>query len=106
MALTIEERLSVLEMFRYATLGRINALQHMLLDAWLNLLRKSTDDLVPAAEELREKWLENAKKSRPFPGVEPVHLDLVAQEYEEALDNLTQEFVRLTKAARPKADGR
>ena len=105
MALTIEERLSELERFRYAVLGRVNALQNMVLDAWINLLRKSTDDLVPAAEELRKKWLENAKKTRPFPSVDPAHLDLVAQEYEEALDNLTKEFVRLAKAAQPKADG-
>ncbi len=106
MASNIEDRLSELERFRYTMLGRVNALQHMMLDAWVNILRKSTDDLVPAAEELREMWIENAKKPRPFPGADPAHLDLVAQEYEEAMDDMTKEFVRLAKKAAPKADNR
>ncbi len=106
MAHSLEDRVRDLERFRYEMLGRVNALQHMMLDAWINILRKSTDDLVPAAEELREKWLENSKKPRPFPGVDPAHLDLVAQEYEQAMDNLTKEFVRLAKAVAPKADNR
>ena len=106
MAHSLEDRVRDLEGFRYAMLGRVNALQHLMLDAWFNILRKSTDDLVPAAEELREKWLEAAKHRRPFPGVDAAHLELVAQEYEEAMDHLTKEFVRLVTLAAPKAGNR
>ena len=106
MAPSLEDRVRDLERFRYTMLGRVNALQQLMLDAWFNILRKSADDLVPAAQELREMWLENAKEPRPFPGVDPVHLDAVAQEYEKALDDLTKELVRLAIAAAPKSDNR
>ena len=106
MATSLEDRVRDLERFRYAMLGRVNALQHLMLDAWFNILRKSAADFVPAAQELREKWLENAKNPRPFPGVDPAHLDSVAQEFEKALDDLTKELVLLAKAAAPKSDNR
>lgn len=95
---SLEDRIKALEGFRYATLGRVNALQILLLSAWTTLLKHHSDDPVAAAEDMRRRWLQAADvPSRPFPGVDPAHLDAVSQEYREALEELTEILVQIAR---------
>lgn len=93
-----EDRIKALEEFRYAMLGRVNAQHVLLLSAWNTLLKHHSDDPVATAEDMRRLWLQGADApSRPFPGVDPAHLDAVSQEYRAALEELTEELVRLAR---------
>ena len=89
----IEERLR-LERFRYAALGTINAQTTMLADLWCNfIVSHHPDDALAEFERLEAHWLADAAApTRAFPGIEPAYLDLIAQEYEEAIRRLSREM--------------
>ena len=104
MAKYIENRIAKLEEFRYRTLGRVNAIQTLLFDAWLTLLQNHTDDPVAAAEAMRARWMKRADlPDRQFPDADPAHIDLVGQEHMLALDELTAELIRLAHQAKAAA---
>lgn len=95
---SLEDRIKALEGFRHAMLGRVNAQQTLLLSAWSTLLKHHSDDPVATAEGMRRVWLQVADApSRSFPGVDPAHLDAVSQEYRAAIEELTEELVRLAR---------
>ena len=103
---TYEARVRALEGFRYSVLGRVNALQTMLLSAWATLLKLHSDDPLTTAKDMQKQWLAAAKApQRNFIGVDPAHLDAVSQEYEAALEDLTAEFVRMAGSIRPGTKG-
>ena len=94
MADDFDERLRRLERFRYAALGMINAQTTVLNDLWCNfIVLHDADDALAQLERLEAHWLADAAApTRAFPGVEPAHLDLISQEYEEAIRRLTREM--------------
>jgi hypothetical protein len=102
----LEERLKRLERFRYRTLGMISAQNTMLIDLWCNWLQKNDPDLPRTLEKLRNNWLASAERpSEDFHNIDPAHLDLVAQEYRDALVRLTNEMIRRLGLARETGQG-
>jgi hypothetical protein len=95
---TVEERLRALERFRYRALAQINACQTMTMSLWvayLGNLVKPEDDPVAFLERQRAAWLKAAEHpQRAFPGADPASLDLISQEYRDALDALSAELLR------------
>ena len=104
MAITVEARLRALEGTRLAMLGRMNACQTMLVDAWLIIIMKQSKDPLATASDIREKWLKAGNEPRRFPGVDPVHLDAVSQEYGEAMEDLTAQLLQAVRGAVSKGD--
>lgn len=88
---TPEERIRMLEGFRYRMLGRVDAIETIALQACLSILEKHARDPVATAQAMRARWLKAAEAppSGKFPGVDPVHLDAVSQEYRDAIEQLT-----------------
>jgi hypothetical protein len=84
---SLEERVRQLEASNYAVVGRINALQMLVLNALTDMVVRHALDPPQMAERMREIWLGEADAPpRPRPGGDPVHLDLASQEYREALE--------------------
>ncbi len=104
MAVSVEARLRTLEGTRLAMLGRMNACQTMLVDAWLIIIMKQSKDPLATASDIREKWLKAGNEPRRFPGVDPVHLDAVSQEYGEAMEDLTAQLLQAVRGAVSKGD--
>jgi hypothetical protein len=103
---SLEERVRRLERFRYRTLGMISAQNTMLVDLWCNWLEKNDPDVFATLERLRENWLSNAERpNEAFRGVDPAHLDLVAQEYRDALILLTNEMIQKLRQGRGTGPG-
>jgi hypothetical protein len=98
----LEERVRKLERFRYTTLGRMNAYETLTLDLWMQIVEKS-DDPIELAEGLRSHYLKQALSPGSFPGVDPTHLDLVSQEYREALEQVLGHLVKLARVAASKS---
>ena len=82
-------------------IGRLNACQTLLFDVWLNFLAMQSADPVATVDALRTSWLRITEAlDRTFLDLDPAHLDLVNQEYREALDKLTAELVQLARTAK------
>jgi hypothetical protein len=88
---SLEERVRRLERFRYGMLGRVNALTTMLLSLWADYLHTQPADALAAAQNQRALWLEGAERppSHAFRGADPDHLQLISQEYRDALEQLS-----------------
>ena len=104
MAVSVEARLRALEGSRLAMLGRMNAYQTMLVDAWLNIILKQSEDPIVTAKDIGETWLKAGDEPRDFPGVDPAHLDAVSQEYGEAMEDLIAQLLRAVQGAVSKGD--
>jgi len=104
MAVSVEARLRVLEGSRLAMLGRMNACQTMLVDAWLNIILKQSEDPIATAKDIGGKWLKAGDEPRDFPGVDPAHLDAVSQEYGETMEDLTAQLLQAVQGAVSKGD--
>ncbi len=103
MALTVEARLRALEGSRVAMIGRINACQTLVVGLWANVIPKLQGDPVKIAETLRSEWLRGAEKpAREFPGIDPATLDVIGQEYRDAIDDLSSQIVDYFRAKAPK----
>jgi hypothetical protein len=97
-----EERVESLERFRYFALGMFNAQSTMIVDLWCNWLELREPYPLEALDRIRKKWLANAEQldeSFKDVGVDPAHLQLVAQEYQEKLILLTNEMIRKLRLA-------
>jgi hypothetical protein len=90
-----EDRIRALEGFRYEMLGRVNTIETIALQACLSILEKHARDPVATAQAMRARWLKAAEvpPSGRFPGVDPVHLDAVSQEYRDAIEQLTHHLL-------------
>lgn len=106
----LEERLLRLERFRYAMLGRVNALTTMTLTLWGDWLQQQPEGALQALEKQTLLWLQGADDApyAPTKGADPTHLDLVSQEYRDTLEQMTSLLKadaerRLAKSARTKA---
>ena len=99
MAVSVEARLRALEGSRLAMLGRMNAYQTMLVDAWLNIILKQSEDPIVTAKDIGEIWLKAGDEPRDFPGVDPAHLDAVSQEYGEAMEDLIAQLLQAVQGA-------
>lgn len=94
----VEDRLRRLEAFRYAALGTINAQTTIITDLWCNFIAKEPDP-VAIMNRLKAGWLSDAENpTRSFSGVDPAHLDLVSQEYREAIERLADAMLRKLRA--------
>ena len=102
MAITLEDRVRALEGSRLEFLGRLNACQTMLVDGWLNILLKQSEDPVATAEDMKKIWLRAAENPRKFPGVNPATVDAVSQEYVVAMEHLCAQLLEAAQAAAPK----
>src|ERR1700730_10325170 len=90
---SLEDRVRRLEHFRYGMLGRVNALATMHLSLWADYLEKQPGDALAVAERQRTLWFEGAERPPQFPGVDPAHLQLVSQEYHDALGQLSARLI-------------
>ena len=91
---SLEERVRVLEASRYAMIGRINALQTLVINALTDIVIRNAPDPVQTAERMREIWLAAADAlPPPMQGIERVHLDLANQEYREAMDTISADLL-------------
>ena len=91
---SLEERVRVLEASRYAMIGRINALQTLVINALTDIVIRNAPDPVGTAERMREIWLAAADAlPPPMQGSDPVHLDLANQEYREAMDTISADLL-------------
>ncbi len=104
MAVSVEARLRALEGSRLAMLGRMNACQTMLVDAWLNIILKQSEDPVATAKDIGDIWLKAGDEPRDFPGVDPARLDAVSQEYGEAMEDLIAQLLQAVRGAVSKGD--
>jgi hypothetical protein len=90
---SLEERISRLELSRFRTIGRINALTTMLLTLWGEYLENQPGDALEKIECQRQLWLEGAENVPPFPGADPDQLQLISDENRKALDDLSKRLV-------------
>jgi hypothetical protein len=91
---TLETRVRRLEGFRYRMLGMVNAQNALLVDLWCNWLAKNDPEPLVTLEKLRENWLANAERpNEAMRGIEPAHLDVVSQEYRDAVIRLTNDLI-------------
>ena len=91
---SLEERVRVLEASRYVMIGRINALQTLVINALTDIVIRNAPDPVGTAERMREIWLAAADAlPPPMQGIDPVHLDLANQEYREAMDTISADLL-------------
>ena len=106
MASDIEERVRRLERFRFRALGMMNAQATMLMDLWMQFLETADD---AAVNDLAQNWLSDAERAHEFPGADPAELDLISQEYRDALTRLLQAIHQKRSAGRrsshPRKDG-
>lgn len=101
---TIENRIQRLEKSRYKMIGRINALQTIALSGWTKTILETQSDPVGYAEAIRKQWLSTADQpQRSFHGADPAEIDLISQEYLDALDDLTGQIVSFVRSRAPKA---
>ena len=101
METTVEERLRRLERFRYLALARINLLQTLAVGAWCNICLQAPDPN-EYARIVTEAWNAGASAPQSFPGVDPGHLDLLSQEYEEAVAAVANQVVAHVRKMAPK----
>jgi hypothetical protein len=107
---TLEERVRRLEAFSYRALGLLNAQNTILSDRWCNVIANADPQNVLATlDRLRDQWLGDADKPPYLPGIDPVHLDVVSQEYRDALELLVvvmrQKLQAAPTSGHPKKDG-
>jgi hypothetical protein len=90
MTAELEERVRRLEAFRYSAIGFINAQNTLISDLWCNfILNNEPDKVRQTMLRLREHWLADSDKSLvSTEGVDAAHLDLISQQYREALELL------------------
>ena len=103
MAPSLEDRVRALEETRVAMIGRINACQTLVLGVWINVIPDLHGDPLEIAEKFRSMWLEATEKpARDFPGVDPATLDVIGQEYRDAIDDLSGQLVDYFRGPAPK----
>lgn len=95
----VEKRLEVLERHRFKTLGRINALETLVNELWLDFAGRSNLDRAEFIRGVRQVYLDRADApQRHFVGVDPAELDLIGQEYREALFQILANLERIASA--------
>lgn len=97
MAISLEDRVRELEAFRFRMLGRINACQTLAIGAWAHIALNS-DDPVARTREAIDAWQRGAERVHHLPGTDPVHLDAISQEYQEAIADLSAELLEHVQA--------
>lgn len=85
---SLEERVDKLERRAVAQMGRINALEKIALSAFSEVIMQSPDPIAYITSA-KEAWTgAPSTPARPFPGVDPVYLDLVSAEYDKAIADI------------------
>ena len=103
MAPSLEDRVRALEGTRIRMIGRINACQTLVISALVNVIPKLQGDNLEIAETFRSAWLEAAEKpTQDFPGIDPATLDVLGQEYRDAIDELSGQLVDYFRGQAPK----
>ncbi len=101
---SLEDRVRALEGTRVRMIGRINACQTLVIGVWVNVIPKLQGDPLEIAETFRSVWLEAAEKpAGDFPGIDPVTLDVIGQEYRDVIDELSGQIVDYFRGTAPKA---
>jgi hypothetical protein len=98
--MTLEERVEALERSRLKQLARLNAHETLLLEIWAQFAIKYADDASEFAAHMREFYRQRADMpARMFPGADPAQLDLLSQEYAEAIDDVVSHLQTLVARA-------
>ena len=100
-----EDRLRRLERFRYSALARINVCQSIAVGAWGYICLEAPDPLA-LTKAVTDARKEGSKTMRSFPGADPAHLDLLSQEYQEAVDAVSKEVLAHVQKAIAKSGPR
>jgi hypothetical protein len=96
MSLSLEDRVRELEQFRFAATARINALQTAAVSA-LTILALDLEDPFPFAENLTRAWARGAEAVVAVPGADPAQLDMLAQEFQDAIARLSAVFLQTVR---------
>jgi hypothetical protein len=96
MSLSLEDRVRELEQFRFAATARINALQTAAVSA-LTILALDLEDPFPFAENLTKAWVRGAEAVIAVPGADPAQLDMLAQEFQDAIARLSAVFLQTVR---------
>ena len=100
---SLEDRVRALEGTRVRMIGRINACQTLVIGVWVNVIPKLQGDNLEIAETFRSAWLEGAEKPiRDFPELDSATLDVLGQEYRDAIDDLSGQLVDYFRGKAPK----
>lgn len=92
MANSLENRVRELEASRLRLVARINALQMMAIGAWCHISLHESDPIA-FAERLIATWKQGASSPQSFPGVDPSLLDVLSQEYQETVEELSRHLI-------------
>jgi len=95
----VEKRLESLERYRFKALGRINALETLLMELWLDFAGRSEVSRADFIRGVRKVYLERADyPQRHFVGADPAEIDLIGQEYRESLSQILANLERIASA--------
>jgi hypothetical protein len=92
MSLSLEDRVRELERFRYGASARIHALQTAAISA-LTILALDLDEPMAFAENLTKAWARGAEAVAASPGADPAQMDMLAQEFQDAIALLSATFL-------------
>jgi len=92
MSLSLEDRIRELEHFRFTANARIHALQTAAISA-LTILALDLENPMPFAENLTKAWMRGAEAVAASPGADPAQMDLIAQEFQDAIALLSATFL-------------
>ena len=103
LAPSLEDRVRDLEGTRITIIAHVNACQTLLIGVWANVIPKLQGDPIEIAETFRSAWLEAAETpAGDFPGIDPATLDVIGQEYRDAIDVLSGHLVDYLRGQAPK----
>jgi hypothetical protein len=92
MSISLEDRIRELEHFRFTANARIHALQTAAVSA-LTILALDLSDPLAFAENLTKAWGRGAEAVAASPGADPAQMDLIAQEFQDAIALLSATFL-------------
>jgi hypothetical protein len=101
---TLQERVERLERFRYRMLGVINAQNVIIADLLCDNQLIPEEHSFQALEALRKNWLVGLNRpTGALRSADPVEGDLIAQEFQEAVDRLTTTIAARLRLYEPSA---